>query len=131
VLQIVGEGVFKSKYRSKYGEDPVHLDQDEVRKWAHLAARCILYRVAPELDPPTSYSGMVLYTEGQRQDRTVGPAVVGLQSFVQYTGTQVQPRLDMEEADLKPDLRDGFINFYGAFEVPEQLRANHRILCTD
>jgi hypothetical protein len=77
--------------------------------------------VYPDLDPPNGYSGIALYANGMREDGTEGPGIVGFQSFVQRSG-HVQ-NFDMEGPALEQRLQRGRVAFYGAFEVPAELKS--------
>ena len=86
----------------------------------------MLYRVYPDFDPPTGYSGLALYAEGTREDGTEGLGVVGLQSFVQRSG-HVQS-FEMEGGALEKRLKMGRVAFYGAFGVPEELKREYTVV---
>jgi hypothetical protein len=77
--------------------------------------------VYPDFDPPNGYSGIALYANGKREDGTEGPGIVGFQSFVQRSG-HVQ-KFDMEGPALEQRLQRGRVAFYGAFEVPAELKS--------
>ena len=74
----------------------------------------------PDFDPPNGHSGTALYADGVREDGTYGPGIVGFQSFVQRSG-HVQ-NFDMEGHALERRLQLGRVAFYGAFEVPAELK---------
>lgn len=126
---MVGQGIFKNiqdsrtrsevkKARSR-GENP----SEEISKWASFVSRAILYRVDPDFEEPRSNSGTAVCVV----DTDTGvQKVAGFQSFVQevdggqYYELEEDPFLDM--------LRLGTVAFYGAFEVPGQLREQHEIV---
>jgi hypothetical protein len=114
---IVGEGVIlnrkKAAGKSLRGHDE--------STWTGLISRALLYRVNPDFEQPNGYSGLALYADGTREDGSSGPGIVGFQSFVQRSGS-VQ-NYDMEDSALEQRLRRGAVAFYGAFEVPEELRS--------
>lgn len=96
-------------------------------EWNNPISRAVLYRVHPDFNPPNGYSGIALYNpEGLREDGSTGPAVVGLQSFVQRSG-HVQ-NFDMEGAPLEKRLKAGRVAFYGAFAIPEEVKEKYKIL---
>lgn len=119
---IVGEGIFLNYTESAGSKALRDLDKS---KWTNLVSRAVLYRVSPDFDPPTGYSGIALYADGTRQDGTQGPGIVGFQSFVQRSG-QVQ-NYKMEGRALEERLSTGRVAFYGAFEVPDELRKTYII----
>jgi hypothetical protein len=88
--------------------------------WTELVSRALLYRVYPDFDPPNGYSGIALYADGVRKDGTEGPGIVGFESFVQRSG-QVQG-FEMEGSALERRLQLGRVAFYGAFEIPADLK---------
>ncbi|KAF2190137.1 hypothetical protein K469DRAFT_560321 [Zopfia rhizophila CBS 207.26] len=118
---VVGEGIFLNQNASI---KPTK--EHDIRTWKDLVSRCLLYRVYPDFDPPNGYSGVALYTDGLREDGSVGPGVVGFQSFVQRSG-HVQ-NFEMEGEALEKRLKLGRVAFYGAFQVPEELRKEHAII---
>jgi len=97
-----------------------------MKTWTTFISRAVLYRVHPDFDPPTGYSGVALYADGPREDGTEGPGIFGFQSFVQRSGS-VQ-NFNMEGTPFETRLTMGRIAFYGAFQVPEELRKNYEIL---
>lgn len=111
---VVGEGIFLAQAASKPARE------QPLSAWKDLVSRAVLYRVYPDFDPPTGYSGVALYAEGIREDGSEGPGVVGLQSFVQRSG-HVQS-FEMEGGALEKRLKMGRVAFYGAFVVPEELK---------
>lgn len=117
---VVGEGIFLNQSAAKPTRN------QDITTWKDLISRAVLYRVYPDFEPPTGYSGQALYTEDVREDGTEGPGVVGFQSFVQRSG-HVQ-NFEMEGGALEKRLRLGRVAFYGAFEVPDQVKANYQIL---
>ena len=94
--------------------------------WRSLISRAILFRVNPDFEQANGYSGIALYADGVREDGSHGPGVVGFQSFVQRSG-HVQ-EYDMEGDALEKRLKKGNVAFYGAFQVPDDLRQKYRIL---
>jgi hypothetical protein len=123
-VQIVGEGIFLNQNpkasASSFREAPPS-------EWNNFISRAVLYRVHPDFDPPNGYSGIALYTpDGLREDGTTGPAVVGLQSFVQRSG-HVQ-NFDMEGPAFEKRLQAGRVAFYGAFGVPQEVKEKYKIL---
>ena len=118
----VGEGIFRNQTAAA-GSKP--LKDHDISTWKDLVSRALLYRVHPDLDPPNGYSGIALYADGVRHDGSEGPGIVGFQSFVQRSG-HVQS-FDMEGYALDRRLKLGRIAFYGAFEVPEELKRMYTI----
>lgn len=117
---VVGEGIFVNQASSKPTRD------QDISTWKDLVSRAVLYRVYPDFDPPTGYSGVALYADGTREDGTEGPGVVGFQSFVQRSG--VVQSFEMEGGALEKRLKLGRVAFYGAFMVPEELKKEYRIV---
>lgn len=89
-------------------------------------SRAVLYRVNPDFNPPNGYSGIALYADGKREDGSHGPGVVGFQSFVQRSGHPQSFNMP-EGPAMEQRLRTGRIAFYGAFQVPEELRKEYQI----
>jgi hypothetical protein len=117
---VVGEGVFLSQASSRPTKD------HDISTWKDLVARALLYRVYPDFDPPSGYSGIALYADGLREDGTEGPGVVGFQSFTQRSG-HVQ-NFEMEGGALEKRLKLGRVAFYGAFQVPDALRREYEVV---
>ena len=127
-VQIVGEGIFLNRQSLLASEGARKLlsEEQELAIWKTLIARSVLYRVSPDFDPPTGQSGVALYANGRREDGTDGFGVVGFQSFVQRSG-HVQS-YEMEGTALEQRLRLGRVAFYGAFQVPDEMRTQHVIM---
>ncbi|EUC48838.1 hypothetical protein COCMIDRAFT_33704 [Bipolaris oryzae ATCC 44560] len=121
---IVGEGVFRNQTASAGSKAPESHDESF---WRKFVSRAVLYRVSPDFDIPNGYSGVALWADGKREDGSQGPGIVGFQSFVQGSGhTQ---NFDLPEGPhLEERLRKGFVAFYGAFQVPDELRQEYSIL---
>ena len=117
---VVGEGIFLNQNSAKPTRD------HDISTWKDLVSRAVLYRVYPDFDPPTGYSGIALHAEGTREDGTEGPGIMGFQSFVQRSG--VVQSFEMEGVALEKRLKLGRVAFYGAFEVPEKLKKEYRIV---
>jgi len=115
---VVGEGIFLNQKAA--AGDSTSLKEHDISTWKDLVSRALLYRVYPDFDPPQGYSGLALHAEGVRQDGTVGQGIVGFQSFVQRSG-HVQ-NFEMEGPALERRLQVGRVAFYGAFEVPAELK---------
>lgn len=92
-----------------------------------MISRAILYRVSPDFEPPNGYSGVALYADGLREDGTTGFGVVGLQSFVQRSGYPQSFNMPEGKA-MQQRLRMGRIAFYGAFQIPDELRKEYEIV---
>lgn len=115
---VVGEGIFLN-HKGAAGSSRDLKDHD-ASTWKDFVSRALLYRVYPDFDPPNGHSGTALYAEGAREDGTEGPGIVGFQSFVQRSG-HVQ-NFEMEGPALERRLQLGRVAFYGAFEVPSELK---------
>jgi hypothetical protein len=115
---VVGEGIFLNQKAAAGGSKT--LKDHDASTWKDLVSRALLYRVFPDFDPPNGQSGTALYADGIREDGTQGPGVVGFQSFVQRSG-HVQ-NFEMEGPALERRLQLGRVAFYGAFEVPAELK---------
>jgi len=123
-IMVIGEGVFLNQTATA-GVSKSLKDHDR-SKWDSLVSRALLYRVYPDFDQPNGYSGVALYADGTRQDGTTGPGIVGFQSFVQRSG-HVQS-FNMEGPALYRRLQSGRVAFYGAFEVPGELKRDYTIV---
>jgi hypothetical protein len=117
---VVGEGIFLNQNSAKPTRD------HDISTWKDLVSRAVLYRVYPDFDPPTGYSGIALYADGTREDGTEGPGIVGFQSFVQRSG--VVQSFEMEGGALEKRLKLGRVAFYGAFMVPGALKEEYQIV---
>ncbi|RYN98340.1 hypothetical protein AA0120_g2641 [Alternaria tenuissima] len=115
---VVGEGIFLNQ-KAAAGSSKSLKDHD-ASTWNDLVSRALLYRVYPDFDPPNGHSGTALYADGVREDGTEGPGIAGFQSFVQRSG-HVQ-NFEMEGPALERRLQLGRVAFYGAFEVPSELK---------
>lgn len=123
-ILVVGEGIFLNQTAA--AGNSKSLKDHDISTWKSLVSRALLYRVYPDFDPPNGYSGVALYADGTRQDGTIGPGIVGFQSFVQRSG-HVQ-NFNMEGPALEKRLQLGRVAFYGAFEVPEELKRDYTIV---
>jgi hypothetical protein len=121
---IVGEGIFLNQTAAA-GTGP--LKDHDLCTWTKMVSPAVLYRINPDFDPPNGYSGIALYADGLREDGTHGPGVVGLQSFVQRTEF-VRSFNVPEGQPMEQRLRNGRIAFYGAFQIPDDLRSNYTIV---
>lgn len=118
--QTVGQGIV-CHLSSTSGTGP-----RSVAEWSEWAKRCLLYRAEPKLEEPWGCSGMALYVE--QDDSAAGglggeaarAAVVGFQSFVVDSGYNML--FDLEGDSLDKRMRRGEVSFYGAFEIPDDLR---------
>lgn len=117
-ILVVGEGIFLNQTGSIGGAKS--LKDHDMSTWKDLVSHALLYRVYPDFDPPNGHSGTALYADGVREDGTEGPGIVGFQSFVQRSG-HVQ-NFEMEGPALERRLQLGRVAFYGAFEVPAELK---------
>lgn len=115
---VVGKGIFLNQ-KAAAGSSKSLKDHD-ASTWNDLVSRALLYRVYPDFDLPNGHSGTALYADGIREDGTEGPGIVGFQSFVQRSG-HVQ-NFEMEGPALERRLQLGRVAFYGAFEVPAELK---------
>jgi hypothetical protein len=115
---VVGEGIFLNQKAAAGGSKS--LKEHDPAIWQDLVSRALLYRVYPDFDPPTGYSGTALYANGLREDGTEGPGIVGFQIFVQRSG-HVQ-NFELEGSALERRLQLGRVAFYEAFEVPAELK---------
>ncbi|KAH8725783.1 hypothetical protein GQ44DRAFT_680492 [Phaeosphaeriaceae sp. PMI808] len=122
-ILVVGEGIFLNQTAA--AGNSKSLKDHDMSTWKDLVSRALLYRVYPDFDPPNGHSGVALYADGIRQDGTEGPGIVGFQSFVQRSG-HVQS-FNMEGPALERRLQLGRVAFYGAFEVPEELKREYTI----
>jgi hypothetical protein len=123
-ILVVGEGIFLNQTATTANSNS--LRDHDMSTWKKLVSRALLYRVHPDFDPPNGHSGVALYAEGTREDGTEGPGIVGFQSFVQRSG-HVQ-NFKMEGPHLEKRLQTGRVAFYGAFEVPEELKREYTIV---
>lgn len=123
-ILVVGEGIFLNQTAA--ANSSKHLKDHDMSTWRNLISRAMLYRMHPDFDPPTGYSGVALYADGIREDGTAGPGIAGFQSFVQRSG-HVQ-NYNMEGPALDRRLQLGRVAFYGAFEVPEELRREYTVV---
>ncbi|CAN9396913.1 unnamed protein product [Alternaria alternata] len=132
LLQVIVPDNFNTKWASSHlphtfgglkkaaaGNSKTLKDHD-ASTWKNLVSRALLYRLHPDFTPPNGHSGTALYADGIREDGTEGPGVVGFQSFVQRSG-HVQ-NFEMEGPALERRLQLGRVAFYGAFEVPAELK---------
>jgi hypothetical protein len=123
-ILVVGEGIFLNQTAATGNSNS--LKDHDMSTWMRFVSRALLYRVHPDFDPPNGHSGVALYAEGTREDGTMGPGIVGFQSFVQRSG-HVQ-NFQMEGPHLEKRLHTGRVAFYGAFEVPEELKREYTIV---
>ena len=103
-------------------------EDHELWGWRNVVSRCILYRVSGTIDPRTEYSGTALYMEDcELESGGCGPGVVGFQSFAHGSGYITNMEFLSEER-LDTHLKYGMVSFYGAFQVPEEMRKRHKIV---
>lgn len=122
-VECVGRGIFLNQQETLGSKSDEGID---LAAWKDMISIALLYRVDPKFDQPYGYSGTALVANGVREDGSNGPGVVGFQSFVQHSDvTQVHN----EDGDvLNERLEKGIVAFYGAFEVPEQLKKEYTIV---
>jgi hypothetical protein len=122
-VECVGRGIFLNQQETLGSRSDEGID---LAAWKDMISIALLYRVDPKFDTPYGYSGIALVANGVREDGSNGPGVVGFQSFVQHSDvTQVHN----EDGDvLNERLEKGIVAFYGAFEVPEQLKKEYTIV---
>ena len=126
--QAVGQGVFIKQPRSsllplnriKRDLIPSHMrrvgDQVEyVESWKSIVSRSILYRACQSSN---TLSGTAVCVN----DTSAGKlSILGFQSFFQEHASSA-PKGSLQGKELYEDLREGNVAFYGAFEVPEELK---------
>lgn len=116
-ILVVGQGIFLSQSAS--ARSFKSLDDHDV-------SRALLYRVHPDLDLPSGHSGIALYADGEREDGSHGPGIVGFRSFAQ----RFQPMQDgnTKGPNMDEGSRAGRVAFYGAFEVPGMLKREYTVV---
>lgn len=136
---MVGQGIFRiqqqSRKRSSFlgslsgssssrTQDP----RDDPSTWTSLVARSILYRVHPDYPVRGGQSGVPVCVVSDDADGTAPRSVkvAGFASFVQMV-SDVQ-KYDLEGDKLYKRLQEGRVAFYGAFQVPQELREAYQIL---
>lgn len=92
-----------------------------------MVSRAVLYRLNPDFDPPEGNSGMALCADGTLENGTAVKGVIGFQSFVQRSDHF--RNFEAEGDELEQRLKAGRIAFYGAFQLPDDLRDNYTIAC--
>lgn len=117
-------------------------ESDEVDFWSNQVARCVLYRTKPPLENPWGMSGAVVVADmANDKSGQSDLVVVGFHSFLQpdRPRAHIPDKLPLltEESDLKEvtfletklreSLEEGEVVFYGAFQVPNDLRDHHYI----
>lgn len=138
--QMVGQGIFRiqqqSRKRSSFlgslssgssssrAQDP----RDDPNTWTSFVARSILYRVHPDYPARGGQSGVPVCVVSKNTDGSASHSakVAGFASFVQMV-SDVQ-KYDLEGDKLYKRLQEGRVAFYGAFQVPRELREGYRIL---
>jgi hypothetical protein len=131
--QMVGQGIFRirqqAKRRSFLGSlsgsstDP----RDDPSTWTVLVARSILYRVRHDVNIRGGQSGTpVCVMSSESEDGRPVAKVAGFASFVQMVSDVT--RYDLEGDKLYKRLQEGRVAFYGAFQLPSNLRDGFRIL---
>ncbi|KAG6365290.1 hypothetical protein INS49_006899 [Diaporthe citri] len=138
--QMVGQGIFRiqqqSRKRSSFlgslssgssssrTQDP----RDDPSTWTSFVARSILYRVHPDYPARGGQSGVPVCVVSENTDGTPSHSakVAGFASFVQMV-SDVQ-KYDLEGDKLYKRLQEGRVAFYGAFQVPRELREGYHIL---
>lgn len=136
---MVGQGIFRiqqqSRKRSSFlgslssgssssrAQDP----RDDPSTWTSLVARSILFRVHSDYPVRGGQSGVPVCIMSENTDGTASRStkVAGFASFVQMVS-------DVQKYDLGDKLykrlQGGRVAFYGAFQVPEELREGYWIL---
>jgi hypothetical protein len=100
-------GYFKNQKSRKAGLDD----------YIGLFSNCLLYRLPGNWRDHTGYSGVAVVAKFPQPDGEL--TVAGFQSF--------EHRTDMwqgtwNEETFTRRLREGFVCFYGAFKIPEEIR---------
>lgn len=131
-LQVIGQAIFRKLHESRRkphawsSRKRVEPSPEEASKWAGLVSRALLYRVDPDFEEPRSNSGTAICV----LDKESGTRkVAGFQSFVQEVdGGQYY---EMDDDPFATMLSLGAVAFYGAFQVPPELRESHTIVTQD
>ncbi|KAK4198399.1 kinase-like domain-containing protein [Triangularia verruculosa] len=133
--QMVGQGIFRVQqqsrprrsFRSMLSRAPAD-PRDDPAIWTSLVARSILYRVRQ----PSNFKGLgqsgtpVCVVENLPNTAGKISKVAGFSSFVQMSSDN--QRFDLEGELLYKRLEEGRVAFYGAFQVPAELRGGYRIV---
>jgi hypothetical protein len=132
--QMVGQGIFRvrqeatrrsSFFRAALSRTSQPDPRDDLSTWTSLVARSILYRVRHEGGVRGGQSGTPVCVLDDSSSPPVAK-VAGFASFVQMA-SDVQ-RYDLEGDKLYKRLQEGRVAFYGAFQVPSELREGYRII---
>lgn len=133
---MVGQGIFcnrqnsrRSRFRnplSRKGKEREG-EEEDVASCKRLVARSVLYRVHPDFSPRTGQSGNPICLRGEASfGGAPKPAkVIGFASFVQMA--EDPQHYGMEGEPLYKRLEKGRVAFYGAFQVPSEMRENYTI----
>jgi len=137
--QMVGQGIFRiqqqhlpqpsRRHAFFSSSSPTTPDaRSELSTWTSLVARSILYRVREDSVPgrPATRGGQSGTPLCVLDKSTRIAKVAGFTSFAQMV-SDVQ-RYDMEGDKLYKRLQEGRVAFYGAFQVPRELREGYRIV---
>lgn len=135
ITQMVGQGIFRvyqqgrprRSFRSLLSGAPVD-SRDDPASWTSLVARSILYRVRqPSNFKELGQSGTpVCVVENLPNNAGKIAKVAGFSSFVQMSSDS--QRFDLEGERLYKRLEEGRVAFYGAFQVPPELRDGYQIV---
>jgi hypothetical protein len=141
--QMVGQGIFRlqqqSRRRRLFGSSGIPnngASRDELDGWTSLVARSILFRVRQDgAGAPrgsTTRSGDACQSGTPvcviREDGTL-PGTIKIAGFASFA----QPVSDVQRYELEGDklykrLQEGRVAFYGAFQVPTELREGYKIV---
>ncbi|KAK0750078.1 hypothetical protein B0T18DRAFT_408194 [Schizothecium vesticola] len=141
--QMVGQGIFRlqqqSRRRRLFGSSGIPnngASRDELDGWTSLVARSILFRVRQDgAGAPrgsTTKSGDAWQSGTPvcvvREDGTLSGIIkiAGFASFAQPV-SDVQ-RYELEGDKLYKRLQEGRVAFYGAFQIPTELREGYKIV---
>lgn len=137
---MVGQGIFRTQQQSRKrssllgslssgsSSSRAQDSRDDPSTWTSLVARSILYRVHPDYPARGGQSGVPVCVVSDGADETAPRSVkvAGFASFVQMV-SDVQ-KYDLEGDKLYKRLQEGRVAFYGAFQVPQELREGYQIL---
>ncbi|KAH7464059.1 hypothetical protein FOMA001_g17848 [Fusarium oxysporum f. sp. matthiolae] len=128
--QMVGQGIFRNQHKPGYVstfKQKLGITEDNGRKqigeWETFVSRSVLYRVHPNFEVPGAHSGSALCVGEELQDGTRIWKVAAFQSFLQeVSGPDGGQRYDLNGDLLYSMLKTGSVAFYGALEVPAELK---------
>lgn len=125
ILKLKKDAEDKTRFRFPFLHKKIDSDT-ELETWTCAISRSLLYRVDHAKRAPGALSGSAVCIHDGLGDLVSCAKVAGFSSWAQ-PGSE-STRFEMDGRKFYNRLQEGGVAFYGAFQAPEKLREEHRII---